>query len=169
MSEKFTVGLIVNNHYGVLNRIAGMYNRRGYNIDSLTVGQTEDPKYSRMTIVSKGDSYAREQVYKQLSKLYDVKKIKFLEDEDSISLEHLLIKLKYDGSNVDIASLVNAYGAKIMDIGEGYMIIDVTGPSAIIDEFIEKLGSEDILEMARSGAISLSKDGASDLSAKVEE
>jgi acetolactate synthase-1/3 small subunit len=73
MSDRFTIGLIVSNHHGVLNRIAGLYSKRCYNIDSLAVGETEDPRFSRMTIVSTGDEYTRTQVVKQLNKLHDVK------------------------------------------------------------------------------------------------
>ncbi len=164
MSEKFTVGLIVNNQYGVLNRISGMYHKRGYNIESLTVGATENPKYSRMTIVSKGDDYAKSQVYNQLNKLHDVKMVVLLED-DAVSLEHLLIKLKSDGQDTDIAALLNAYGAKIMDLAEGYIIVDMTGDSDKIDEFIEKCVPIGILELCRSGAIALSKDNSDLLSA----
>ncbi|MDO5717636.1 MAG: acetolactate synthase small subunit [Tissierellia bacterium] len=170
MGNRFTVGLIVNNHYGVLNRIAGLYNKRGYNIDSLTVGETEDPRYSRMTIVSNGDEYIRSQVVKQLNKLHDVKTAVLIEEDEAVSVEHLLIKLKTNGgSNSDIAALLNAYGAKVMDLGQGFIILDMTGSTEKINEFIAKSIPYGILELCRSGTLSLTKDGNNILSASVDK
>lgn len=158
MSERFTVGLLVNNRHGVLNRIAGLYGKRGYNIDSLAVGETEDPRYSRMTIVSTGDKYIQTQVVRQLSKLYDVRDVVLLETGDSISVEHLLIKLKMNGGgNGGITELINAYGGKVVDIGDGYVTADLTGTPERIQRFIEKAVPFGVLELCRSGALSLSK------------
>lgn len=174
MAKKFIIGLLVNNHYGVLNRIAGLYNKRGYNIDSLTVGETEDPRYSRMTIVSSGDEYMKTQVVKQLNKLHDVKMAKIIEDENAVSVEHLLLKLKTGAEgNSDIAALLNIYGAKVMDLGKDFIIVDMTGSSEKIDEFMRKCIPFGILELCRSGSLSLTKDGSNELSAlyldKLEE
>ena len=155
--EKFTVALLVNNHYGVLTRVASMYNRRGYNIDSLTVGQTENPAYSRMTIVSRGDEYVQSQAIKQLRKLSDVKMALIIESKEAISLEHLLIKIKINtSSNKDLTDLMLDYGAKIMDLAEEFIIVDLTAKAEIIDEFINKCIRFGILELARSGSIALS-------------
>ena len=157
MSERFTVGLIVNNHHGVLNRIAGLYGKRGYNIDSLAVGETEDPRYSRMTIVSTGDKYIQTQVVRQLRKLYDVKAVVLLEEGASVSVEHLLIKLKVNGEgNGPITALINSYGGKVMDFGTGYITADLTGTPERIQRFIEKSVPFGILELCRSGALALS-------------
>lgn len=157
--EKFTVALLVNNHYGVLTRIAGMYNTRGYNIDSLTVGPTENPDYSRMTIVSRGDEYIKNQVVKQLNKLHDVKEVAIIEEDKAISLEHLLIKLETDGnSNKEMMELLLEYGAKIMELGEGFIIADLTAKTDLINEFIEKAIDHGIVELCRSGSIALSRD-----------
>ena len=158
MSERFTVGLIVANHHSVLNRIAGLYGKRGYNIDSLAVGETEDPRFSRMTIVSTGDQYIRSQVVKQLSKLHDVKEAVLLEDSESVSVEHLLIKLRTGGGgSTDIAALLNAYGGKIVDFGEHFITADLTGDTERINEFIEKCRPYGIWELCRSGSLALSK------------
>lgn len=157
--ERFTVGLIVNNHYGVLTRVSGMYNTRGYNIDSLTVGPTENPAYSRMTIVSKGDEYIQSQVVKQLNKLHDVKEVAIIEEDNAMSLEHLLIKLKINGgSNKEMMELLLEYGAKIVELGEGFIIADLTAETRIIDEFIQKCVDYGIIELCRSGSIALSRD-----------
>lgn len=157
MEERFTVGLIVNNQHGVLNRIAGLYGKRGYNIDSLAVGETEDPRFSRMTIVSTGDEYTRTQVVRQLNKLYDVKLAVLIDEGNSIILEHLMIKLKTNGEgNGPIASLINDYGGKVMDIGDHFIVADLTGSPKKIQAFIEKCIPLGILELCRSGALALS-------------
>lgn len=157
MENSFTVGLIVNNRHGVLNRIAGLYGKRGYNIDSLSVGETENPAFSRMTIVSTGDAYTRGQVVKQLNKLYDVRLAVLLEASDSFSVEHLLIKLKTNGGgNGAIMALINDYGGKVINIGEGFVVADLTGSPDKIQAFIEKCVPLGILELCRSGALSIS-------------
>jgi len=101
-NERFTVGVIVANYPGVLNRISGLFSKRSYNIDSLAVGETEDPRYSRITIVTKGDERIKQQIIKQLRKLHDVKQATILSPENSIMVEHLLIK-------IDIREVSNAY------------------------------------------------------------
>jgi len=157
MGDRFTVGLIVTNRYGVLNRIAGLYSKRGYNIDTLTVGETENPEFSRMTIVSSGDQQIRTQVVRQLNKLYDVKLAVLLDEEDAISVEHLLIKLKTNGGgNAPITALINEYGGKVMDVGNQYIVADLTGTPEKIQEFIEKCKPIGILELCRSGVLALS-------------
>ena len=111
MNKRFTVGLIVSNHNGVLNRIASLYGKRYYNIDSLAVGETEDPRFCRMTIVSTGDEYVQSQTLKQLGKLHDVKSAVLLDESESISVEHLLIKMKSNcRGNAELTSLINNYG-----------------------------------------------------------
>ncbi len=157
MSNRFTVGLIVKNRFGVLNRIAGLYGKRGYNIDSLSVGETENPEISRMTIVSTGDEYTRIQVVRQLNKLYDVILAVLLEEEESICVEHLLIKIRINGEgNTTITALINNYGGKVMDLGARYLVADLTGTPRKIQEFIEKCVPFGILELCRSGALALS-------------
>lgn len=156
MDEKFTIGLIVSNHFGVLNRVAGLYGKRCYNIDSLAVGETEDPRFSRMTIVSTGDEYMKDQVVKQLQKLHDVKMV-FLFDQDNIvSVEHMLIKLKADGDDkAKISELINKFGGKVMDFGSDFITAEITGDSKRIDKFISETENLGILEICRSGAISM--------------
>lgn len=158
MDGRFTIGLIVSNHHGVLNRIAGLYGKRGYNIDSLAVGETEDPRYSRMTIVSTGGEYIRTQILRQLKKLHDVKSAALLESEESISVEHLLIKLRVNGEGTaPLAALVNEFGGKIVDFGDRFLTADLTGPTERIQEFIARSLPFGILELCRSGSLSLSR------------
>ena len=163
MSEKFTVGIIVSNHFGVLNRVAGLYAKRGYNIDSLAVGETENPAYSRMTIVSTGDEYMKNQVLKQLEKLHDVKMVGLLGKDNSVSIEHMLIKLKVVGAGkAGISDLINDYGGKVMDFGGDFITAEITGSSEKIERFIDATRSIGILEVCRSGLISMVQ-GADDI------
>jgi len=156
MSEKFIVGIIVSNHFGVLNRVAGLYAKRGYNIDSLAVGETENPAFSRMTIVSTGDEYMKNQVLRQLEKLHDVKMVVLLEKDSTVSIEHMLIKLRVDGEGkAAISDLINDYGGKVMDFGGSFITAEITGSSEKIERFIEAVRGIGILEVCRSGLISM--------------
>jgi len=156
MSGKFTVGIIVSNHFGVLNRVAGLYAKRGYNIDSLAVGETENPSYSRMTIVSTGDDYMKNQVLKQLEKLHDVKMVCLLDEDNSVSIEHMLIKLRIgDAGKASISDKINDYGGKVMDFGGDFITAEITGSSEKIERFIDDARTIGILEVCRSGLISM--------------
>ena len=156
MTEKFSVGIIVSNHFGVLNRVAGLYAKRGYNIDSLAVGETEDPAYSRMTIVSTGDEYMRSQVLKQLEKLHDVKMVALLENNTSVAIEHMLIKLKLgDEGKAAISDLINDYGGNVMDFGADFITAEISGSSGKIERFIDAAREIGIHEVCRSGLISM--------------
>ncbi len=156
MEDKFTIGMIVSNQAGVLNRVAGLFAKRCYNIDSITVGETENPQYSRMTIVSQGDEYVREQVVKQLSKLYDVKKIALLPEEEAVSREHMLIKMSVNSqTKAKATEMINAFGGKIMDFWDDCVTVEITDNSDMIDEFVHLAGRIGILEVCRSGCISM--------------
>ena len=156
MREKFTVGILVSNHFGVLNRVAGLYAKRGYNIDSLAVGETENPAFSRMTIVSTGDEYMKYQVLKQLEKLRDVKMVCLLDKDNSVSIEHMLIKLKVKSAEkTAISDLINEYGGRVMDFGGDFITAEITGSSDKIERFINAVRKVGILELVRSGLISL--------------
>ena len=156
MSKKFIVGIIVSNHFGVLNRVAGLYAKRGYNIDSLAVGETENPVLSRMTIVSTGDEYMKSQVLKQLRKLHDVKLAVLLEKDSSVSIEHMLIKLKLGNEGkTAISDLINDYAGNVMDFGVDYITAEISGSSEKIERFIDAAREIGILEVCRSGLISM--------------
>lgn len=158
MKERFIVGIIVSNHFGVLNRVAGLYAKRGYNIDSLAVGETENPDISRMTIVSTGDEYMRNQVLSQLRKLQDVKMVVLLDSDKDVSIEHMLIKLKTGKEDkTKLSSLINNYGGNVMDFGDDFITAEISGSSAKIEQFIETAKGIGILEVCRSGLISLAQ------------
>lgn len=158
MEQKFTVGLLVSNHFGVLNRVSGLYGKRGFNIDSLSVGTTENPEYSRMTIVSYGDEDVQNQVVKQLRKLYDVKKIILYQTDEEVSIEQLLIKLSANNSdNAKISKFINLYGGKVLDFGGNFITAEITADTDTLNQFIDKCREYGILELCRSGAVSLAR------------
>ena len=161
--NKRVLSLLVDNTSGVLSRIAGLFSRRGYNIDSLTVGETADPRYSRMTVVVNGDDKILDQITKQLAKLVDVVDIKPLADNESVSRELVLVKVRADGHNRQaIIGITDIFRAKIIDVGIDSLIIELTGNQSKIDAFIRLLEGYEILELARTGITGLSR-GAEDV------
>lgn len=150
--------ILVDNTAGVLTRISGMFSRRGYNIDSLTVGTTMDPRYSRMTIVVNGDEQIIEQIEKQLRKQEDVVNIKVLRDGLSVCRELILLKVRASAANrQEIVSTAEIFRAKIIDVAEESMILELTGDQNKLDAFIGLLSGYEILELARTGLTGLSR------------
>ena len=150
--------LLVDNNPGVLSRIAGLFSRRGYNIDSLTVGVTADPRYSRATVVAKGDEIIMQQIENQLNKLVDVIDIKRLEPETSICRELIMIKLKVSEENrQSLIAVANIFRAKIVDVAKESLVIELTGNQSKIEAFIDLLSGYEILELARTGETGLSR------------
>ena len=154
--KKHTLAVTVENKPGVLTRVATLFRRRGYNIDSLTVGTTENPNISRMTIVVQGDDSVIEQVTKQLYKLVDVIKIIDVTDEKAVDRELVLIKVKADNTvRAEIVQIVDIFRARIVDIGRNSLIIEATGDSAKIDAIEDSLRAFGILEMVRTGKVAM--------------
>ena len=157
------LSLLVDNTSGVLSRVAGLFSRRGYNIDSLTVGETADPRYSRMTVVARGDEQILDQIVKQLAKLIDVVDIKVLEDENSVNRELVLVKVRADATNrQDIIAIANIFRAKIVDVEKDCLMIELTGTESKLKAFMELLEGYEILELARTGITGL-KRGSDDV------
>jgi len=155
---KHTLSILVQNQPGVLSRVAGLFTRRGYNIESIAVGQTEDPAISRMTIVVDGDRREVEQISKNLHKLIDVLKVTDLTYEDHVGRELALIKVTADSHNrSEILQIVDIFRAKIVDVSEKSVIVEVTGDEAKIDAMIRMLKSHGIKELARTGKIALAR------------
>lgn len=153
---KHTLAVLVENRYGVLSRVAGLFARRGYNIDSLAVGVTEDPTISRMTIVVRGDDLVLEQVTKQLNKLIDVIRVTDLGTEDTVERELVLIKVNADVKNrSEIMQIADIFRAKIIDVASKSMIIEVTGDENKIKAIEQLLKPFGIKEMVRTGKIAL--------------
>ena len=155
--NKFVIAVFVDNKAGVLTRVTSMFTRRGFNIDALTVGETESPEYSRITICLSGDGYAREQLINQLRKLYNVRKVELLED-DCIKRELMLIKISYTSqTRADILSAADVYRAKVIDYTTDEMCIEITGDPSKIDAFIKLMLPFGIIEMCRTGVVALDR------------
>jgi len=154
--NKHTLAVIVENKPGVLTRVATLFRRRCYNIDSLTVGTTENPGISRMTIVVEGDGKVIEQVIKQLYKLIDVIKVIDITSESAVDRELVLIKVKADNSvRADIVQLVDIFRARIVDIGRSSLIVEATGDRGKIDALEDSLRPFGIIELVRTGKVAM--------------
>jgi acetolactate synthase-1/3 small subunit len=155
---KHTVSVLVQNKPGVLARTAGLFSRRGYNIESLTVGVTENEAVSRMTIVVAGDDTVVEQVTKQLNKLIEVIKVSDLTKESYVDRELVLIKVTADSSNrAEIMQIVNIFRARIVDVAAKSLIIEVTGDEGKLDALIGMLKQFGIKEIVRTGTLALGR------------
>jgi acetolactate synthase-1/3 small subunit len=153
---RHTIAVIVENKSGVLTRIAGLFSRRSFNIDSLSVGATDNPDYSRMTITVQGDEDVLEQVIKQLSKLINVIRVSELAPGESVERELAVIKVSADReSRSEIMQIVNIFRAKIIDLSARSMIIEVTGDEEKVDAIIQLLRQFGIKELARTGKVSM--------------
>lgn len=151
------LSVLVDNTSGVLNRVAGLFSRRGYNIDSLTVGVTEDPKYSRMTIVVTGDDDILEQIEKQIDKLVDVKEISVLKDGSSVCRELILAKVKTSPEKrQQVMAVAGVFRAKIVDVSKDSLMIELTGNQQKLEAFLDLLSDYEI-ELVRTGITGLSR------------
>ncbi|MEG2429167.1 MAG: acetolactate synthase small subunit [Oscillospiraceae bacterium] len=155
---KYTLSILVENHAGVLSRISGLFSRRGFNIDSLAVGITDDSSISRITIVVNGDDYIIEQVEKQLNKLIDVIKLRRLQSTESISRELMLIKVKSTlQTRKDIMTIAQNLQAKVSDVSKQTITIEISDTSEKIELICELLRPYTILEVARTGIVAIEK------------
>ena len=158
--NKMVLSLLVDNTAGVLSRVAGMFSRRGYNIDSLSVGVTEDPKFSRMTVAVIGDDRILSQIKKQLLKLEDVRSITELKDGASVCRELLLIKVRVDqAERQQLISLTDVFRAKVVDVSPDSVMIEMTGNVNKISAFTSLLEGFTIEEMVRTGLTGLTRGG----------
>lgn len=150
--------LLVDNNPGVLGRIAGLFSRRGYSIDSITAGMTADPRFTRITVVSSGDELILSQIEKQLRKLEDVVDIKRLRANESVCRELIMVKLRADAKQRgEILSIADIFRAKIVDVEEDCLIIELTGTQNKLEGFMNLLKDYEILELARTGITGLSR------------
>ena len=152
------LSLLVNNNSGVLSRVSGMFSRRGYNIDSLTVGVTEDPKFSRMTVAVSGDDKILSQIKNQLYKLEDVVDVTVLRDGESVCRELVLVKVKADmNQRQQLISVANVYRANIVDVSPDSLMIEITGNINKVQAFINLLDGFEILQLVRTGLTGLTR------------
>ena len=155
---RHVIGVLVENHFGVLTRIAGMFSSRGFNIDSLAVGETTDPTISRITVVSHGDDQVIEQIIKQLRKLVDVIRVQDLTSESHLERELVLVKVSCTKNNrAEIMEIVSIFRANIVDVGANSLVVEAVGAQRKIEALLDLLNPFGILETARTGSVGLSR------------
>jgi acetolactate synthase, small subunit len=155
---RIVLSLLVDNTAGVLSRVAGLFSRRGYNIESLTVGETFNPKYSRMTVVSDGDEETLIQIEHQLRKLEDVRDIKILKKGQSVYRELMMVKVKANASQRQaINAVAEIFRATIVDVSKESLTVMMTGDKDKLEAIISLLEDYEILELARTGLTGLSR------------
>jgi acetolactate synthase-1/3 small subunit len=153
---RHTISVVVQNRFGVLTRIAGLFSGRGFNIDTLNVGPTQNDKISRMTIVVVGNDQVLEQVVKQLKKLVDVLEVYDFKDGDVIDRELILLKVKASSSTrPEVMQICDIFRAKIVDVQSASLAIEVTGDESKIDKFLALMKPFGVLELSRTGRIAL--------------
>jgi len=156
--NSFVIAVYVDNKYGVLTRVTSMFTRRGFNIDTLAVGETESPEYSRITISMHGDETVQNQIVSQLHKLYNVKKVEIIDDEIGIRRELLLLKVKNcPETRSDVKDCVEAFRAKIVDYNADSLILEMTGDTSKLNAFIENMKPFGIIEMCRTGIVAIER------------
>lgn len=155
---QYTIAILVRNEFGVLNRVTSMFRRRLFNITCLTVSETERPQYSRITVRFEGEDVTKRQLVSQLHKLPDVVSVKELDSDGSISAELLLIKVENDPhTRRDLMDAANAFGAKVVDYTRESITFQLTGQTRDIDSFIDLLRGLEIVELCRTGVVSLER------------
>jgi len=158
MNRKFTIAILVNDQPGVLQRVSGLFGRRGYNIESITVGASEEPGLSRMVVVTTGDDHTLEQIQKQLYKLIDVIKVIDISGNPMVGRELALIKIGAEPSmRPEILGIVETFRAAVVDIGPSSLIVQVVGDSEKIDAMIELLKPYGIRELSRTGVTAMNR------------
>jgi acetolactate synthase-1/3 small subunit len=156
--EKHTVAVLVENKFGVLSRVAGLFSARGYNIESLSVGETLDPAVSRMTLVVRGDEFVIEQVTKQLHKLFDVIKVNDLTDESHVERELMLIRVNAEPQHrEEILRTADIFRAKVVDVTQVSFVLEATGDEGKLEALIELLRPMGIQEIVRTGKVAIAR------------
>ncbi|WP_044983943.1 acetolactate synthase small subunit [Thermoanaerobacterium saccharolyticum] len=152
------ISVLVNNHSGVLSRVVGLFSRRGYNIESLAVGTTEQNDQSRITLTVDGDDYVITQIIRQLSKLYDVIKVQDVGKFPNVSRELVLVKVEINSSTRDdIMHIVDTFRGKVIDISLDSIIIEMTGDTEKVEAFIKLIKQFQVRELTRTGLITLER------------
>ena len=156
--RKHTIAILVENKFGVLSRVAGLFSARGYNIESLSVGETLDPTASRMTIVVRGDEFVIEQVMKQLHKLIDVIKVNDLTDDSHVERELVLIRVNAEPQHrAEILRTADIFRAKVIDVTPATLTLEATGDERKLEALIELLRPMGIQEIVRTGKVAVAR------------
>jgi acetolactate synthase I/III small subunit len=151
-----TISVLVENKFGVLPRVAGLFSGRGYNIDTLNVGPTHDPAFSRMTIVTHGDDATLEQIVKQLNKLPNVIKVQNFRDGEYVDRELVLVKVGVDSkSRAEVMQITDIFRAKIVDVQPKTLTIEITGSGSKVEKFLDLMKTFGMLELTRTGQVAL--------------
>lgn len=155
---RHTISVLVENKFGVLTRVAGLFSGRGYNIDSLNVAPTQDNETSRMTIVTRGDDATVEQIVKQLNKLVNVLEVRDYRNEDFIDRELVLVRVKVDPrSRAEVMQITDIFRAKIVDVQAQNLTIEITGNESKVEKFIELMHPYGVLDLTRTGKVALAR------------
>ncbi|MBG87725.1 MAG: acetolactate synthase small subunit [Verrucomicrobiales bacterium] len=153
---RHTISILVENKFGVLTRIAGLFSGRGFNIDSLNVAPTQDPNVSRMSIVTRGDDATLEQIVKQLNKLVDVLKVLDFRDGEYIDRELILVKVAVDSkSRAEVMQICDIFRSKIVDVQAKSLTIEITGGEGKINKFLDLMSAYGITDITRTGKVAL--------------
>lgn len=156
VNMRHTISVLVENKFGVLVRVAGLFSGRGFNIDTLNVAPTQDASASRMTIVTRGDDATVEQIVKQLNKLVDVIKVQDFRDEECIDRELVLVKVSVDSrSRAEVMQITDIFRAKIVDVQADSLTIEITGNESKVEKFIELMKPFGVLDLTRTGKAAL--------------
>ena len=159
-SKRLILSMLVSNESGVLTRISGLFARRGFNIDSLSVGETQDGRISRITIQAMGDEYVREQILHQLEKLHDVKTVELMDTTQTVLRELLLVKVKAEtATRSQVLDAVTVFRAKVIDLTTATMTMELTGEKSKLDAFITYLEPLGIIEVCRTGVTAIGRGG----------
>ncbi len=158
MEKQDVIGVLVANIAGVLSRVSGMFTRRGFNIDCLTVGETESAGFSRITVAFRGDEDIKERIVTQLEKLHDVKEVEVLDRNETVIRELLLLKVGNRAeTRQDIMTAVEIFRSKIVDYSATALVCELTGESSKIDAFIDLMKNYGIMEMCRTGIVAIER------------
>ena len=153
---RHTISVLVENKFGVLTRIAGLFSGRGYNIDTLNVGPTQDPNTSRMTIVTRGDDATLEQIVKQLNKLVEVLEVQDFREGEFVDRELVLVKVEVESkTRAEVMQITDIFRAKIVDVQPKSLTIEITGNESKVEKFIGLMKTFGVLELTRTGKVAL--------------
>lgn len=158
MDNKYVLSILVSNNSGVLRRVSSLFSRRNYNIESLSVGETEDEKISRITVVTSGDEFIVGQIKSQVEKLVEVLKVEILNSVSSVYRELILVKVKTDSDNrAEILEISNIFRARTIDVSLTSLTLEITGDAKKINGFLNLLAGYNILEIVRAGTVAITR------------
>ena len=155
---RHTISILVENKFGVLTRVAGLFSGRGYNIDTLNVAPTQEPDTSRMTVVTRGDDATLEQIVKQLKKLVDVIEVQDFREGEYVDRELLLVKVNVDTkSRAEVMQITDIFRAKIVDVQPKTLTVEITGDESKVEKFLDLMKTFGILDLTRTGKVAMAR------------